>query len=93
LPETGKGALKSEMEEIIIMDDCPVIGKEIMNIDFPQAATIAIIKRRGEFIIPNGSTVIKQGDRLIILAETVRDLDFAKSRILSFSKKNSQSEQ
>ncbi len=66
--------MKSELTEIEIDDKSPAVGKRILDLGFPRAALIALIKRRGRFITPNGSTVIEPGDKLVIIAENADSL-------------------
>jgi cell volume regulation protein A len=77
--------LKSEMMEIVLKPECPALGRKIVDIDFPPSATIAIIVRDGKFIIPNGSTVIEHGDKLIVLAESKASLEQVRNCILTES--------
>jgi cell volume regulation protein A len=66
--------MKSELTEIEIDDRSPAVGKRILDLGFPRAALIAIIKRKGIFITPNGSTVIEPNDKLVIIAENAESL-------------------
>jgi cell volume regulation protein A len=66
--------MKSELTEIEIDDRSPTVGKRILELGFPRAALIALIKRRGVFITPNGSTVIEPNDKLVIIAENAESL-------------------
>jgi cell volume regulation protein A len=66
--------MKSELTEIEIDDRSPAVGKRILELGFPRAALIALIKRRGVFITPNGSTVIEPYDKLVIIAENAESL-------------------
>ncbi|MDP4222844.1 MAG: potassium/proton antiporter [Bacteroidota bacterium] len=66
--------MKSELTEIEISDRSPAAGKRILELGFPRAALIAIIKRNGVFITPNGTTVIKPGDKLVVIAENSESL-------------------
>jgi potassium/hydrogen antiporter len=66
--------MKSELAEIDIDDKSPAAWKRILDIGFPRAALIALIKRRGSFITPNGSTVIEPNDTLVIIAENAESL-------------------
>jgi len=61
--------MKSELTEIEIDERSPAAGKRILDIGFPSAALIALIKRKGSFITPNGSTVLEPDDILVIIAE------------------------
>lgn len=66
--------LKSELTEIEIDETSAVAGKRILDTGFPRAALIALIKRNGTFITPNGSTVIEPNDILVIIAENAESL-------------------
>lgn len=68
------GSIKTVMAEIELDDDCPVIGKRIVDLGFPRSAFITVIKRRGEYITPSGSTLLEAKDKLVILAETAESL-------------------
>ncbi len=60
--------LNSEMAELIIAPDTFPAGLKIMDLGFPQNARIAFLERDKSYIIPEGLTIIKPGDKLIILA-------------------------
>lgn len=66
--------MKSELKEIEIDDKSPAVGKRILEIGFPRAALIALIKRKDRFITPNGSTIIEPNDILVIIAENAESL-------------------
>jgi len=66
--------VKSLIKEVDIIPDIPVVGKKIYEIGFPETALIVMIKREGNFLTPNGSTVIEPYDQLVILAETEESL-------------------
>ena len=59
----------ADIIDVTIPEDALVAGKEIREIGMPEGSTIAAIHRDGELIIPRGSTVLKVGDRLTILAK------------------------
>jgi len=66
--------MKSELTEIEIDERSPAVGKRILDLGFPRAALIAIIKRKGIFITPNGFTIIEPNDKLVIIAENSESL-------------------
>jgi potassium/hydrogen antiporter len=68
-------SIKSLMTEIVIPDNCPASGKQIVELGLPKTAIISIIQRDGKFITPNGSTRLEQNDRLFILAENKESLN------------------
>lgn len=67
--------VKTELTEILIPADTAVVGKPIVELGFPKTAIIAMIKRDGKYITPNGSTVLQSQDRLLVLAEDEESMD------------------
>jgi cell volume regulation protein A len=65
---------KTEMREIGISNGNKVVGKKIVDIEFPKTAIIAMIKRGEKYITPNGSTVIYEDDVLIVLSENKKGI-------------------
>lgn len=66
---------KSEFAEILIGENSSVVGKKILDLNFPKNAIIALIKRNGKFLTPNGSTVIEGNDMLMVLSENKDGLE------------------
>jgi cell volume regulation protein A len=60
---------KSEMFEIELEEDSGAVGKRIVNLGFPNRALIVMINRNGQYVTPNGSTILQPEDKLVILAE------------------------
>ena len=46
-----------------------MIDKPLFKIDMPKGCLVALLSREAETIVPNGSTVIKDGDKLTIIGE------------------------
>jgi potassium/hydrogen antiporter len=67
--------VKSELTEIIIPPDTAVVGKQIVELGFPKTAIIAMVKRDGKYITPNGSTILAPRDVLLVLAENEESMD------------------
>ena len=65
---------KTEMREIGIANGNKIVGKKIVDIEFPKTAIIAMIKRDEKYITPNGSTVINEDDVLIVLSENKKGI-------------------
>jgi cell volume regulation protein A len=72
---------KSEFLEIDVAPASPAAGKQVMDLSFPKRALIVLIKRKGKYITPNGSTVIEGGDTLLILAEDQDALEVIREKI------------
>ncbi|RFN60216.1 potassium/proton antiporter [Marixanthomonas ophiurae] len=81
LPETSKKLSatdlllsenpKAEMREFTLSSNCYAVDKKIVQLGFPKNAIIAMIKRDGSYITPNGSTILEAQDNLIVLADRV----------------------
>ncbi len=64
--------LSIEDEKIVMLElgieaDYQLVGKQIMDIQFPKRVNISCIFRDPHVIIPDGSTVIKPDDKLIMV--------------------------
>ncbi len=66
---------KAIMKEITISESCPATGVKIVNLNFPKKAIIAMIERDGNYITPNGLTVIEANDKLVVLTDKPEILD------------------
>ena len=66
---------KAIMKEITISGSCPATGEKIVNLNFPKKAIIAMIKRNGNYLTPNGSTIIEANDTLVVLTDKPEILD------------------
>lgn len=66
---------KSSLQEFEILPDFHVVGKRIVDLNFPKSAFIIMIKRNGEFIRPSGSTILETMDILMVLADNQEDFE------------------
>lgn len=75
---------KIVITELLIENDYQISGKVIKNIAFPPRVNISCIFRDPEVIIPNGDSLIKAGDKLIIVS-TPKDqemiVEFFKTKV------------
>lgn len=56
----------TKLTEVTISDNSKIANKSIMDSNIPQDLLIVMIKRKGEVLIPNGSTNILPQDVLVI---------------------------
>ncbi|MEE4310334.1 MAG: TrkA C-terminal domain-containing protein [candidate division KSB1 bacterium] len=63
--ELGDGAI----DQIVIAEDSKMIGKKLMEINFPDNVLIGAIVRDDKVIIPDGQTVVQEGDKLTLIGE------------------------
>ena len=64
-----------KLREVIVKGEHDWVGMKIKDLDISRLTTIVMIRRRNKTIIPNGQTMIKQGDMLIIYTKS-NELDF-----------------
>lgn len=60
--------VKSEFIELILSGNNKAVGKQVVKIGLPKSTLIVLLVRDGKYIQPNGSTVLEEGDKLLILA-------------------------
>ena len=73
---------EQELKEILLRDkrflslricgnspSSALIGRSLGEIRMPEGSLVALIRRKGETIIPRGQTVLEEGDRLTIIGD------------------------
>jgi len=60
--------IQSEFVEIILPGNSEAVGKAIVKLKLPKPALIVLLVREGKYIQPNGSTIMEEGDKLLVLA-------------------------
>ena len=53
--------------EVDLPERAPVIGLPIRKLDLPESSLLAAIWRHGEALIPDGNTVLQQGDEVFAI--------------------------
>ncbi len=56
------------LREMVVNGESPVVGKAIFEIRLPQEYLVVLIFRSGQFLIPNGSIILQENDRVLGLA-------------------------
>ena len=59
---------QAEITEIIASHNMKIANKPIRELDLPDGVIIGAIHRGTDVMIPDGSTVIKEGDRVLIFS-------------------------
>jgi len=80
MPEWLEGRHEQDLKETILRDDRflsvrlwpgtkaeSLIGHEVKELELPPGCLVALIRRYGEMIVPQGRTVLREGDRLTII--------------------------
>ena len=57
---------KIDLREMIIGENHDWSGKHIKDLDISRQTLIVLVKRKNRVIIPEGSTIIKQGDKVVV---------------------------
>ena len=57
---------RAEVLEIIPQENTPIVNRPLKEIGIPQGLIIGAILRNGKVIIPNGDSVVKSSDRVIV---------------------------
>ena len=70
---------KTEMFEIEVERDSPLVGKTLLEAGLPEKTRITMILRHGDYIVPVGDTRLQQKDYLYILCKDPEEI----KRILS----------
>ena len=56
-----------------------LVSRPLNSIDLPKGSLVAMLSRRGESFVPNGNTIVEEGDRLTIIGDKV-SLDKLRTR-------------
>jgi trk system potassium uptake protein TrkA len=57
--------------EVVIPAEAKAVGKTIMEIPLPDQCLIAAIFRKGETIVPRGTTILEAGDEVLAVTDSV----------------------
>jgi potassium/hydrogen antiporter len=66
--EAGAASLR----EVHIPAGAAVAGSQLVEVGLPEEALIVLVRRKGSFIVPQGSTVLQGDDRALVLADPSR---------------------
>ena len=65
-----------EIVEIILSSKAKIVGKQIKEISKPGSFIILLIKEKSEvYKVPDGNTVLDEGDKLVIITKTTSNAD------------------
>ncbi len=62
----GEG--QAVVTDVIVVEGSPVVGRPLAEVTLPENSLIVCILRSGRAIIPGGSTVIRDHDRVIVIS-------------------------
>ena len=61
--------LRSQMVDVEIPPNSQVARKQIVEAGFPKNALIVLIRRKDDFIVPRGDTLLEADDTMLVLAD------------------------
>ena len=68
------GEINTDLLEVNITTDSKWINKSIMDANIPEEILIVMIKRNNSILVPKGSTIIKEGDILVLSGNNIKSL-------------------
>ena len=60
----------TDLHDLSIPEGSPVVGRALVELALPEGALIVLVNRGGDFVVPQGSTVLEGGDNVLLLATT-----------------------
>ncbi len=66
--------IKSAMSEIEIVTSVLHNGNKLMDLTLPDNTLVVMVKRGDKFFIPKGHTVLKEGDKLLVISDNEYEL-------------------
>jgi cell volume regulation protein A len=61
--------MRGRLRDVQLLPGSCAVGKALVDARLPPGFLAVLIERGGQFVIPRGSTVLEQGDVLLVLAE------------------------
>lgn len=61
--------IKSVTTEVSVIAQTLTNGNRLMDIQLPDNTLVVMVKRRGKYFVPTGSTVLQEGDKLLIITD------------------------
>ena len=68
------GEINTDLLEVSITSESQWKDKMIMDANIPEEILIVMIKRDNKILVPKGSTIIKEGDTLILSGKDIKSL-------------------
>lgn len=70
-----RGGKSTTVTEFLVEDNSNLINKMIKDANIPDDILIAMIKRKGEVLVPNGNTIILDGDILVVTSNNIKEIE------------------
>lgn len=66
---TTNESFHGELAELVVPPHSAVVGQKIVDMACPKGALIVLVGRGGDYIVPQGSTILHEEDTLLVLAD------------------------
>lgn len=80
MPKTGNEfgielpeEIDSDLRDLTVTPELLQQGRTLKELNLPQGTLVMIVKRGQEYLIPNGTLQLHQGDKLLLISEKKRD--------------------
>jgi cell volume regulation protein A len=60
--------VEADIVDYVVAPDSPISGRTVREVNLPPGAIIAMIARGNSMVVPRGSTELRTGDRLFVIA-------------------------
>jgi chloride channel protein, CIC family len=60
--------------ELVLDTDAPAVGRTVAEIRWPERTVVTSIRRGGQVVVPQGTTMLEAGDELVVLTGRGEDL-------------------
>lgn len=61
--------LDTNLRDIVLTEEMLAKGNTLADMNIPKGTLVMLVKRNDEFIIPNGTVHLKEGDKLLLISE------------------------
>jgi len=59
--------IRADMVEVDVSANSTVVGKRLLELGLPRGVLVALVRRDGQYFVPDGSTVLQTDDDVLIL--------------------------
>ncbi len=65
--------IDSNLTDVTVTPAMLTRGETLKDLNLPQGTLVMIVKRDGEFLVPNGSLHLREGDKLLLISENKKE--------------------
>ena len=65
----------ADVAELVARPDSKITRKQVKDMNLPKGTLVMIVKRGDEFLIPNGTLKLHEGDKLLLISEKSKEED------------------